>query len=117
MMPAEFKSIRLGHGRWGGVSFGLLAKTPGGANSLALLLVVLPFISSAFVPTDSMPTGVAWVARNQPFTPIIETLRGLLNGTAIGSSGAIAVAWCAGIAVFGYALARNRYNRNRTPVA
>src|ERR1019366_4407423 len=55
-------------------SFGLLAKPPAGANSLSLLVVVAPFISSAFVPTAAMPAGVAWFARSQPFTPIIQTL-------------------------------------------
>lgn len=98
---------------WLTVSFGLLAKTPAGANSLALLVVVAPFISSAFVPTASMPTGVAWFARNQPFTPIIQTLRGLLAGTPIGSDAVLAVGWSAAISVLGYLWARGLYNRNR----
>ena len=98
---------------WLTVSFGLLAKSPAGANSLSLLIVVAPFISSAFVPTASMPAGVAWFARNQPFTPIIQTLRGLLTGTPIGNDAALAVAWCAAIGVLGYWWARSLYNRNR----
>lgn len=97
---------------WLGVAFGLVAKTPAGANSLALILVVLPFISSAFVPTASMPAGVRWFAHNQPFTPVTETLRGLLMGSAIGSSATLATAWCAGLAVLGYLWARARYNDN-----
>ena len=98
---------------WLTVSFGLLAKTPAGANSLSLLVVVAPFISSAFVPTATMPAGVAWFARNQPFTPIIQTLRGLLTGTPIGHDAVLAVAWCAAISVVGYLWARRLYNRNR----
>ena len=87
---------------WVTVAFGLLAKTPAGANSLSLIIVVLPFLSSAFVPTSSMPAGVRWFAENQPFTPVIQTLRGLLLGTPIGNSAVLAVAWCAGIALLGY---------------
>jgi ABC-2 type transport system permease protein len=98
---------------WLTVAFGLLAKTPAGANSLSLILVVLPFASSAFVPTASMPAGVRWFSENQPFTPIIQTLRGLLTGTHIGPDAAIAVAWCAGIAAVGYLWSRALYNRTR----
>ena len=87
---------------WVTVAFGLLAKTPAGANSLSLIIVVLPFLSSAFVPTSSMPAGVRWFAENQPFTPVIQTLRGLLLGTPIGNSAVVAVAWCASIALLGY---------------
>ena len=97
---------------WLTVSFGLLAKTPAGANSLSLILVVLPFISSAFVPTNSMPIGVRWFAQHQPFTPVIETLRGLLMGTPIGNSAVLAVAWCAGITLVGYLWARALFNRS-----
>ena len=99
---------------WLTVSFGLLARTPAGANSLSLLIVVAPFVSSAFVPAATMPAGVAWFARNQPFTPIIQTLRGLLTGTAIGHDAILAVAWSAAIAVAGYLWARSLYNRNRS---
>jgi ABC-2 type transport system permease protein len=93
---------------WLATAFGLFAKTPAGANSLALILVVLPFVSSAFVPTDAMPASVRWFAENQPFTPIIETLRGLLTGASIGSSALLAVAWCAAVSALGYAWARAR---------
>lgn len=77
---------------WLTVAFGLLTKTPAVANSLSLIPQFLPFISSAFVPTGSMPAGVRWFAEEQPFTPIIETLRGLLTGTPIGHSALLAVA-------------------------
>ena len=96
---------------WLTVAFGLLAKTPSGANSLALILVVLPFVSNAFVPAGSMPAGVAWFAAHQPFTPIIDTLRGLLTGTAIGPDAALAVGWCVLLSLAGYLGARARYNR------
>lgn len=96
---------------WLAVAFGLFAKTPAGANSLSLILVVLPFVSSAFVPTASMPAGVRWFAQYQPFTPVIQTLRGLLTGTPVGTSGVVALAWCAGLAAAGYLWARSRYDR------
>jgi ABC-2 type transport system permease protein len=75
------------------------------------VLVLLPFLGSGFVPTDSMPAGLRWFAEHQPFTPIIETLRGLLTGTPIGNDGAIAVAWCVGIALLGYLWAKRLFNR------
>jgi ABC-2 type transport system permease protein len=98
---------------WITVFFGLLAKTPSGANSLALILVVLPFVSNAFVPASSMPAGVAWFAAHQPFTPMIDTLRGLLTGTPVGSSAVVAVGWCAALSVAGYLAACARYDRLR----
>lgn len=97
---------------WLTVAFGLIAKTPAGANSLSLIVMMLPFVSSAFVPTGSMSPGVRWFAQNQPFTPIIQTLRGLLGTTPIGNSAIVACAWCAGIAAVGYLLARRQYERH-----
>jgi ABC-2 type transport system permease protein len=96
---------------WLSVAFGLVAKTVESASNFPQPLVFLPFLGSGFVPTDSMPTGLRWFAEYQPFTPIIETIRGLLLGTGIGSSGIIAVAWCAGIAMVGYLWAKRLYNR------
>jgi len=97
---------------WLTVAFGLLAKTPGGANSLALIPAFLPFVSSAFIPADAMSgTGLRWFAANEPFTPIINTLRGLMSGGAIGNSAVLAIAWCAGLALAGYLWARMLYNR------
>ncbi|MFD0203572.1 MULTISPECIES: ABC transporter permease [Saccharothrix] len=97
---------------WLGIAFGLAAKTPAGANSSSLPLQFLPFVSSAFVPTDSMSSGLAWVAEHQPFTPIIDTLRGLLVGTPIGDSGYWAVGWCLALTVIGYAWSRALFNRD-----
>jgi ABC-2 type transport system permease protein len=96
---------------WLTIAFGLQAKTPAGANSLSLIPQFLPFISSAFVPTASMPAGVRWFAENQPFTSIINTLRGLLTGTPIGNNAVIAAAWCVGLTAVGYVWSRARYNR------
>src|SRR3989449_7430562 len=97
---------------WLAVAFGLKAKTPEGANTLSLVMLVLPFASSAFVPTASMPAGVRWFAQKQPFTPFINTLRGLLTGTPIGHSAVLAAAWCAGVTALGYLWARRRYDHN-----
>jgi ABC-2 type transport system permease protein len=96
---------------WLTIAFGLQAKTPAGANSLSLIPQFLPFISSAFVPTASMPAGVRWFAENQPFTPIINTLRGLLTGTPIANDAILTVAWCAALMAVGYVWSRARYNR------
>jgi ABC-2 type transport system permease protein len=96
---------------WMGVVFGLVGKTPAGANSLSLIFLLLTFTSSAFVRTDSIPAGVRWFAEYQPVTPVIDTVRGLLLGTSIGNSAALAVAWCVGLALVGYLLARAIYNR------
>jgi ABC-2 type transport system permease protein len=96
---------------WLAVAIGMAAKTPAGANSATLPLQFGPFISSAFVNPDSMPAGWAWIAENQPFTPIIDTLRGLLLGAPTGNSWLFAIGWCVAIALFGYAWARAVYNR------
>jgi len=97
---------------WMGVAFGLVGKTPAGANSLSLIFQLLSYTSSTFVRTDSMPAGVRWFAEYQPFTPVIETLRGLLLGTPIGNNAILAVAWCAGLTLIGYLWARAIYNRD-----
>jgi ABC-2 type transport system permease protein len=96
---------------WLAVAFGLVADRPETASNLPLPLSILPFLGSGFVPTDSMSGGVRQFAEYQPFTPITETLRGLLMGTPIGHSGVIAVAWCAGIALVGYLWSRRLFNR------
>jgi ABC-2 type transport system permease protein len=97
---------------WLAVALGMAAKSPEGANSSTLLLQFGPFISSAFVPPDTMPAGVRWFAENQPLTSMIETLRALLLGTPIGNSAFVAIAWCVVIALAGYVWARAAYNRN-----
>jgi ABC-2 type transport system permease protein len=101
---------------WLCVAFGLVAKNVEAASNFPQPLVYLPFLGSGFVPTDSMPAGLRWFAEYQPFTPIMDTVRGLLLGTAIGSSGVIAVAWCVGIALVGYLWAKKLYNRDPDPM-
>jgi ABC-2 type transport system permease protein len=96
---------------WLSVAMGLFTKTVEAASNLPMPLMLLPFFGSGFVPVESMPAGLAWFAEHQPFTPIIETLRGLMTGTAIGSSGVLAIAWCAVIALVGYLWARANYER------
>ena len=98
---------------WMGVVFGLVGKTPAGANSLSLIFqLLLPFTSSAFVRPESMSGAMRWFAEHQPYTPVIDTLRGLLLGTPAGDSAVFAVAWCAILALVGYICARAIYNRN-----
>ena len=97
---------------WFSVACGLVSKSVETASNLPMPLILLPFLSSGFVPTDSMPTALRWFADLQPFTPVIETLRGLLLGTAIGGSAIWAVVWCAGISAVSYLWARRLYNRN-----
>jgi ABC-2 type transport system permease protein len=97
---------------WLTVAFGLAAKTVEGASFATFPMVFLPFISSAFAPTGTMPAGVRWFTDNQPFTPIIETLRGLLIGTPIGNSAILAIIWCVVMAVGGYLWARALFNRD-----
>jgi ABC-2 type transport system permease protein len=96
---------------WLSVAMGLAAKSVEGASNLPMPLILLPFLGSGFVPTESMPPGLRWFAEYQPFTPIIDTLRGLLTGAAIGSSAVLAVGWCAAIALAGYLWARSSYDR------
>jgi ABC-2 type transport system permease protein len=97
---------------WFAVACGLVAKSVESASNMPMPLTLLPFLGSGFVPTESMPGAVAWFADYQPFTPVIETLRGLLLGTGIGHQAVLAVAWCVAISVGCFAWARNRYNRD-----
>ena len=97
---------------WLSVALGMVADSVEAASNLPMPLVFLPFLGSGFVPTDSLPAGLRWFAEYQPFTSIIETVRGLLMGTEIGNNALIAVAWCAGIALVGYLWAKKLYNRD-----
>ncbi|MEV5648151.1 ABC transporter permease [Nocardia sp. NPDC052254] len=96
---------------WLGAGFGLAAKTPESASNTPTVIVFLPFLGSGLVPTDTMPAGVRQFAEFQPFTPMTETLRGLLMGTAIGWNGVGALAWCIGFAVVGYLWSRSLFRR------
>jgi ABC-2 type transport system permease protein len=96
---------------WLAVIPGLTAKSIDGASAFSYPLIFLPFISSAFVPTATMPAVVRVFAENQPVTSIVNTLRSLLNGEPIGNEIWIALAWCVGITVVAYFFAMRTYKR------
>ncbi|MBT2449745.1 ABC transporter permease [Streptomyces sp. ISL-43] len=96
---------------WLSAAMGMGAKTVEAASNGPLPLTLLPFLGSAVVTPDSMPTVLRWFAEYQPFTPINETLRGLLLGTPIGNDGWIALAWCTVLALLGYLWSRAVFNR------
>jgi len=96
---------------WIAVIAGLSAKTPDGAGAFAYPLVFLPFISSAFVATETMPGPVRAFADNQPVTSIVNTIRDLLAQQPVSTSIWTALAWCVGILVVAYALAMAAYRR------
>ena len=96
---------------WFAVALGMVADSVETASNTPMFLSLLPFLGSGFVPTDTMPAGLRAFAEHQPFTPIIETLRGLLLGSGIGSSAVVALAWCAVISLASYLWARRSYNR------
>ena len=96
---------------WLTVALGLAAKTPESAGMAVVPLILLPFLSSAIVPVATMGAGVRQFAEYQPFTPIIETLRGLLAGTPSAGDAVAAVAWCAGIALVGYLWALSTFRK------
>jgi ABC-2 type transport system permease protein len=102
---------------WLSVALGMSANSVETASNTPMILILLPFLSSAFVPTASMPAPLAWFAEHQPFTPIIETLRGLLFGTPVGTSGILAVTWCVVIAVAGFAWSTRLYERRSARTA
>jgi ABC-2 type transport system permease protein len=96
---------------WLSVALGLAPKSVEAASNLPMPLILLPFLSSGFVPAESMPAGLRWFAEWQPFTSFIETLRGLLMGAAIGRSAVLSVAWCVAIGLVGYVWAMKLYER------
>jgi ABC-2 type transport system permease protein len=96
---------------WVAMAMGLFARAPESASNLPMPLVLLPFLGSGFVPAASMSPGLRQFAEYQPFTPITETLRGLMLGTQIGNEWILAVAWCVALAVFGYVASRKLFDR------
>jgi ABC-2 type transport system permease protein len=90
---------------------GLFAKAPEAASNLPMPIILLPFLGSGFVPAASMSPGLRQFAEYQPFTPITETLRGLLLGTHIGNQWIIALCWCVGLTVAGYVASRRLFDR------
>ncbi|MFI5633335.1 ABC transporter permease [Streptomyces sp. NPDC051664] len=97
---------------WIAVGMGLSSPNAEAASNNAMPLMVLPLLSSAFVPVDAMPGWFQPIAEYQPFTPAIETLRGLLLGSEIGYNGWLAVVWCLGLAVLGYFWSKSLYDRD-----
>jgi ABC-2 type transport system permease protein len=96
---------------WLGVALGMSAGSVETASNTPMPLMLLPFLASGFVPTDSMPAGLRWFAEYQPFTPVIEAVRGLLMGTPTGGHVAAALGWSAAIGIGSYVWAVRRYNR------
>jgi ABC-2 type transport system permease protein len=96
---------------WLGVAMGMQAKSVETASNLPLILLLLPFLGSGFVPTASMPAWLQGFAQFQPFTPFIETIRGLLLGTPLGWNPLLAIGWCSVIVIVGYAWSMTIYER------
>jgi ABC-2 type transport system permease protein len=97
---------------WIAVGMGMASPNAEAASNNALPLILLPLISSAFVPVDANPGWFQPIAEYQPFTPAIETLRGLLLGTEIGNNGWIAILWCLGLTALGYLWSKSLFNRD-----
>ncbi|MFD9612290.1 ABC transporter permease [Streptomyces sp. NPDC059083] len=97
---------------WIAVGMGMVSPNAEAASNNAMPLIFLPLISSAFVPVDQMPGWFQPIAQYQPFTPAIETLRGLLLGTEIGHNGWLALAWCLALTLIGYFWTRAVFHRD-----
>jgi ABC-2 type transport system permease protein len=98
---------------WLCVALGLAAGSVETASNTPMFLMMLPFLSSAFVPTDSMAPGLAWVAQHQPFTPVIESLRAFLAGRDPGADLAWAIGWCVLVTALCCAWALRLFTRPR----
>ncbi len=94
-------------------ALGLAAKSVETASNTPMFLALLPLLSSGFVPTATMPGGLRQFAEYQPYTPVTQTVRGLLTGTPTGSHALAAIAWSVGIAIVSYLWAVRLYNRRR----
>ena len=98
---------------WVATLVGVLVRSPDAASGFTFFMLFLPYVSSAFVPVDTMPGWLQGFADNQPVTPVIETIRGLLVGTELGNAPALAVAWCVGISAVFLSLAAAAFARRR----
>lgn len=96
---------------WVSAALGVLAKTPEAASGFTFAFLFLPYVSSAFVPTESMPGWLHAFAEHQPVTPIIEAVRGLLTGTPVGNSWWLALLWFGGITVVAYVVSSTLFRR------
>lgn len=99
---------------WVSVCFGLIASSAESASSFSFVILFLPYLSSAFVPVETMPRVLRGFAGHQPLTPVIETLRGLMTGTPVATAAWTAVAWFTAILVAAYATATYLFNRRTT---
>jgi ABC-2 type transport system permease protein len=99
---------------WLSAAIGLLAKSPEAANGFTFIVMFLPYASSAFVPVDTMPSWIQGFAGHQPVTPVVESLRGLLLGTPVGSNPWTALAWCGAILAVSVALSGALFRRRTT---
>jgi ABC-2 type transport system permease protein len=96
---------------WLAVIPGLTATSVDGVSGFSYPLIFLPFVSSAFVPTEGMPGPVAWFAEHQPVTPIVDTIRDLFAGQPVGDTVWVALGWCLGLLAVAYVLAMRTYRR------
>ena len=96
---------------WVAVLMGLVSDSVETASNLPMLLMILPFFGSGFVPTGSMPAWLGWLAAHQPFTPVMESLRALLMGTPVGDTAWLAVGWCTLIITISFLGARKLMSR------
>ncbi|MFF0507349.1 ABC transporter permease [Streptomyces fimicarius] len=97
---------------WVAVGMGLISPNAEAASNNALPMILLPLLSSAFIPVETMPGWFRPIAEYQPFTPAIETLRGLLLGSEIGHNGWLAVAWSLGLVVLGHVWATSKFGQD-----
>lgn len=96
---------------WLAAGLGVIAKSVESASTLSFFMLFLPYLSSAFVQPETMPSWLRPVSEHQPITPVIETVRSLLIGTPMGNNGWIALAWCSGLLLFSFVLATSLYRR------
>jgi ABC-2 type transport system permease protein len=101
---------------WLTVAMGLAAKSVETASNTPMFLLLLPFLGSGFVPTNSLPAGLRWFAEYQPFTPLTTAVRRLMVGGPVGDNALIAIAWSVGVALGAYLWARHVYNTRPLPV-
>ena len=100
-------------GRWLAVALGLAAKSVETASNTPMVLFLLPFLGSGFVRTATLPEGLRQFSQYEPFSPVVDSVRGLLTGAAVGSHAVVAVAWSLGIAAVSYLWATRLYDRRR----
>ena len=96
---------------WLAACVGLLARSVEAANAFAFVVMFLPYVSSAFVPTSTMPGGLRWFAEHQPVTPVVDAVRSLTLGTPAGADAWVGLAWCAAVAIAGCAGAAVLFRR------